>query len=110
MENTKLFEKLFHKLFASWFREVWAEDAPMRLRRWKVHQLGFKDFVGVDFINKKLPRPEHVKVPRYTFTPPIKYTPPKYAFNPPVRSLKKINSPEGEHRLSRKGAELGYND
>lgn len=29
----------------------------MRLRRWKVHKLGFKDFSGIEYINKKLPMP-----------------------------------------------------
>lgn len=27
-----------------WFWATWEEDAPMRLRRWKVHKLGFKNF------------------------------------------------------------------
>ena len=93
----KPFEPLFKKLFRSWFDEVWAEDAPMRLRRWKVYQLGFKDFSGVEYINRKLPKPERIEVPKYTFEPPIK-------------TLQRIKSPEGERRLFRRSTELGYDD
>lgn len=93
----KLFEPIFHRLFRSWFEEVWAEDAPMRLRRWKVYQLGFEDFSGIDYINQKLPKPANLTVP-------------KYEFKPPVKSLAKIKSAAGETRPASKGAELGYHD
>lgn len=106
----KFLEPVFHRLFQSWFIEVWAEDLPMRLRRWKVHQLGFKDFVGIEYINKKLPRPDDITVPPFEFRPPLKYTPPAYEFTPPIQSLKKIHSREGEGRIFTKNVELGYND
>jgi len=93
----KIFEPLFQKLFRKWFHEVWAEDMPMRLRRWKVYQLGFKDFGGIEYINKKLPKPEHLDVP-------------KYEFHPPLVSLPKVKSPEGEQRILTKSVELGYHD
>jgi len=93
----KLFEPLFQKMFQSWFKNVWAEDAPMRLRRWKVYKLGFKDFKGIDYINKKLPKPEKINYPTYEFTPPI-----------PVFS--DIKQPEGMERPFASSVQLGYND
>ena len=54
----KILELLFKELFKKWFWATWEEDAPMRLRRWKVHKLPFKDFSGIEYINKKLPEPE----------------------------------------------------
>ena len=53
--------RYFKKLFKGWFWATWEEDAPMRLRRWKVHKLGFKDFSGIEYINKKLPKPEPIR-------------------------------------------------
>jgi len=93
----KFFEPLFHHLFRSWFDEVWAEDAPMRLRRWKVYQLGFKDFSGIDYINRKQPKPERFDVPRYEFKPPV-------VSLPPIKSAEGFARPFGE------GTALGYND
>ena len=93
----KLFEPIFKIVFRHWFDATWDEDAPMRLRRWKVHKLGFKDFYGVDYINKKLAKPEKTSYP-------------KYEFNPPVKSFSKINKPEGLDRPFASSIELGYND
>ena len=93
----KMFAPIFQKLFQSWFEEVWAEDAPMRLRRWKVYQLGFQDFGGIEYINKKLPKPETISRPPYEFKPPIASLPP-------------IKSPEGETRPFGRRTELGYHD
>ncbi|MBI4245376.1 MAG: hypothetical protein HY606_14905 [Planctomycetes bacterium] len=93
----KIFEPLFKRLFRSWFDATWDEDAPMRLRRWKTYKLGFKDFYGIDYINKKLTKPEKTEYEQYKFDPPIK-------------SLPKIKSPEGEVRPFSKSAEIGYND
>lgn len=93
----KFFEPLFQRLFRSWFDEVWAEDAPMRLRRWKVYKLGFRDFSGVDYINQKLPKPERIEIP-------------KYQFKPPIKTLPRIKSPPGERRPFRRSTELGYDD
>jgi hypothetical protein len=68
----KLFDPFFQKLFKKWFWATWEEDVPMHLRRWKVHQLGFKDFSGIEYINEKLPRPQHIEPGKYEFVPPIK--------------------------------------
>lgn len=93
----KIFEPIFKMLFKRWFYSTWEEDAPMRLRRWKVYKLGFKDFYGVDYINKKLSRPENIEVP-------------KYKFKTPVASFSMINKAEGIARPFSQSVELGYND
>ena len=93
----KLFDPFFQKLFKKWFWATWEEDAPMRLRRWKVHQLGFKDFSGIDYVNKKLPRPEHIEPTPYEFIPPVKKSSP-------------IRTTEGIERPFDSSVELGYAD
>ena len=93
----KLLEPMFQKLFEGWFHATWVEDAPMRLRRWKVHQLVFKDFHGIDYVNKKLPKPERIEVK-------------KYEFNPPIKSFSTINTNNGLERPFKESIELGYND
>ena len=93
----KIFEPIFKMLFTKWFHATWEEDAPMRLRRWKVHKLGFKDFFGIDYINKKLQKSEKLNYP-------------KYEFNPPIASFSTITSPEGMDRPFSKSVELGYKD
>ena len=67
----KLFEKYFQLVFEKWYEGTWEEDEPMRLRRYRVHKLGFKDFVGLDYINKKLPAPESFPEREYVFKPPV---------------------------------------
>jgi hypothetical protein len=69
----------------------------MRLRRWKVHQLGFKDFSGIEFINKKLPEPENIQAG-------------PYIFDPPVKSSSPIKTVVGIERPFDHSTELGYND
>jgi hypothetical protein len=93
----KIFQPLFEKLFERWFWATWEEDAPMRLRRWKVHKLGFKDFNGIDYINKKAQRPAT-----------IPYGP--YVFDPPVRSSSPIKTPSGIARPFGSSTEIGYAD
>jgi hypothetical protein len=93
----KPFEPFFQKIFKRWFWATWEEDAPMRLRRWKVHKLGFKDFGGIEYINKKLPEPEHIAAG-------------PYIFDPPVRTSSRIKTIEGEERPFKQSFELGYND
>jgi hypothetical protein len=51
----------------------------MRLRRWKVHRLGFKDFSGIEYINKKLPKPEDFEPGKYEFIPPVRKSSPMTA-------------------------------
>jgi len=92
----RFIEPLFRKVFTNWFDNAWAEDVPMRMRRWKVYQLGFKDFHGVDWINKKQAKPD------------LKIEP--YRFDPPVPSLPQIRSPEGIHRPFDSSIELESED
>lgn len=93
----RIFEPIFKRIFERWFWATWEEDAPMRLRRWKVHKLGFKDFSGVNYINKKLPKPEN-------------YAYGKYEFDPPVKSSSPIKTPAGVERPFTQNTELGYQD
>jgi hypothetical protein len=93
----KILEPVFKRLFKGWFWATWEEDAPMRLRRWKVHKLGFKDFSGIEYINKRLPKSEH-------------FEPGKYKFSPPVRSSSPIKTPDGIERPFDHSTELGYAD
>ena len=93
----KFLQPIFDRLFRKWFTEVWAEDMPMRLRRWKVYNLGFKDFEGIEYINKNLPKPLRMEVP-------------PYEFRPPLVSLSKVKSLEGEARPFGRSVELGYDE
>jgi hypothetical protein len=66
----------FHLLMRRWFYSVWEEDMEMRARRLKVWQLGFRDFVGLDYVNRKTagplqpdvgrPYPMQLPVPKIT--------------------------------------------
>lgn len=51
-------QPLFHRVMRRWFYSVWAEDTEMRQRRLKVWQLGFRDFVGLDYVNNKTAGPD----------------------------------------------------
>ena len=93
----KIFEPIFKILFKKWFDATWEEDAPMRLRRWKVHQLGFKDFSGIDYINRKTAKPEKLEVKKYEFISPVK-------------SFLPIKSIDGIPRPFSHSVELGYKD
>lgn len=93
----KMFEPFFKNIFKKWFWATWEEDAPMRLRRWKVHKLGFKDFSGIDYINKKQLRAEGAGYG-------------KYEFNPPVKTASPIKTAQGVERPFSHNAELGYTD
>jgi hypothetical protein len=54
----------FHRLMRRWFYAVWAEDMDMRERRLKVWQLGFRDFVGLDYVNEKTDGPAQADLGR----------------------------------------------
>ena len=56
----KLLAPLWKRITDRWFINTWDEDAPMRLRRQKVWNLGFRDFVGIHYVNQKKPQPEGV--------------------------------------------------
>ncbi len=92
----KLFEKYFQLVFERWYEGTWEEDAPMRMRRWRVHKLGFKDFIGLDYVNKKLPAPAEFPEREYVFKPPVA------AFSP-IKTT-------GIGRPSISDIELGYNE
>jgi hypothetical protein len=70
-----LLQPLWEKMTKRWFDLTWDEDAPMRLRRWKVWKLGFRDFRGIPYINEKKakpnmpPRPYPVELPTPKITP-----------------------------------------
>lgn len=91
----KLFEKYFQKVFTAWYEGTWREDEPMRLRRWRVHKLGFQDFVGLDYVNKKQPQPQLSKRP--------------YVFEAPVPSNARIKT-AGQKRPFDHSIEIGYNE
>jgi hypothetical protein len=97
---SKLFKKplepIWKKLTLKWFIPVWDEDSRMRLRRWKVWQLGFKDFSGIDYINQKRPKPEERE---------------STLRHHPVELPIKISTPistEGWPRLFKNSVEIGY--
>jgi hypothetical protein len=60
----KLLEPVWRRMTHQWFLNTWDEDAPMRVRRQKVWNLGFRDFVGIDYINKKTAQPVDVPASR----------------------------------------------
>jgi hypothetical protein len=93
----RILEPVFKRLFKKWFWATWEEDAPMRLRRWKVHKLGFKEFSGIDYINRKTAKPENREAG-------------KYIFDPPVRTASTIKTAQGVDRPFTHNVELGYND
>ena len=93
----RVFEPFFKRLFEKWFWATWEEDAPMRIRRWKVHKLGFKEFSGIDYINRKIAKPEHLE-------------PGKYVFDPPVRTSSPIKTVQGIERPFTQSLELGYDE
>ncbi len=53
-----IIQPFFLKFTTRWFFATWDEDHPMRLRRWRVWKLGFKNFQGIDYINEKTEKPE----------------------------------------------------
>jgi len=71
---------LFERVVTRWFHDTWVEDAPMRVRRWKVWKLGFRDFRGLDYVNQKTgaptgagayrPHPVRLPVPKTPESPP----------------------------------------
>ena len=53
----RMFQPLFQRVITQWFHDTWVEDAPMRVRRWKLWKLGFRDFRGLDYVNEKTAKP-----------------------------------------------------
>lgn len=87
---------IWQKFSTKWFLATWAEDLPMRRRRWKVWNLGFRDFVGIDYINQKKAKPEgRGETPRFH---PVEL---------PVKKTTPI-AEEGWPRLFSTSVEVGY--
>lgn len=86
----------FEKFTVKWFFGTWDEDHPMRLRRWKVWNLGFKNFQGIDYINKKTAKPEGLGNENRPY--PVELPVPK---STPICR-------EGYKRPFKKNTEIGY--
>jgi hypothetical protein len=91
----KPLEPLWRKITQRWFIDTWDEDAPMRMRRQKVWKLGFRNFVGIDYINQKTAKPADLPADR------------PYPVELPVPKTK--GRREGEYtRPFEKSVEVGY--
>jgi hypothetical protein len=88
-------QPFFTRLMHKWFVDVWAEDMPMRARRLKLWQLGFKDFVGLDYVNNKTAGPSEPDSSR------------AYPLRLPVPKFSEIGR-GGIARPFRANEELGY--
>ncbi len=93
----KIFEGLFKRVTTKWFVNTWDEDAPMRIRRWKVWKLGFRNFEGIEYINHRTAKPENVDSKRSSY--PLQLPVPKTPERPPG---------SGYRRLFSKSVEVGY--
>ncbi|MBI1778627.1 MAG: hypothetical protein HYR63_25075 [Proteobacteria bacterium] len=91
----KFLQPLFSRLTAKWFQTTWVEDVDMRLRRLKLWQLGFQDFIGLDYVNKKTPAPARPNTER------------PYPIQLPVPKLTEIKT-TGIRRPFAKSEEVGY--
>ena len=92
----KFLEPLFQRVTTRWFHATWEEDAPMRIRRWKVWKLGFRDFSGLEYINEMTEKPKEA----CEFRPyPLQLPVPKTPERPPG---------SGYRRLFKKSVEVGY--
>jgi hypothetical protein len=88
-------QPLYQKLMYRWFWAVWDEDMAMRERRLKIWQLGFKDFIGLDYVNDKAAAPEEPDLER------------PYPVELPIPKITKIAN-GGVSRPFRVSEELGY--
>jgi len=91
----KIFEPIYRKTITRWFINTWDEDAPMRLRRWKVWKLGFRNFIGIEYINKKTAQPTQIDTRPYPIELPVPKSTP-------------ITAAEGFSRPFDKSVEVGY--
>ncbi len=87
---------LFTKVMKKWFWDVWEEDMPMRERRLKVWKLGFRDFRGIEYINKKQKIPDNLPDQNRS-----------YVCKLPVPKISDINK-GGISRPFSKSVEYGY--
>jgi hypothetical protein len=94
----RVFQPLFQRVLAQWFHDTWVEDAPMRLRRWKMWKLGFRDFRGLDYVNQKTARPAGASA----------YRP--YPVNLPVPKTPESPPGSGYKRPFDESVEVGYRD
>jgi hypothetical protein len=90
-----LAQKWYEGMCRKWFYATWDEDVPMRDRRWKVWKLGFRNFVGIDYIKDKTDKPAGAGEPR------------PYPIEMPVPKATRIHE-DGYKRLFRESVEVGY--
>ena len=94
-----ILQPLWERITKQWFHDTWDEDAPMRLLRWRVWQLGFRDFVGLDYVNNKTDRATSAKdAPR------------PYPVRLPVPKSTSITKESGYSRRFRSSIEIGYSE
>lgn len=89
----KIVQPLFKRVIQRWFDDTWAEDAPMRVRRWKLWKLGFKDFEGLPYVQSG------------SAAPPSAFR--EYPIEVPVPKSTSIVA-EGFERPFRESTEVGY--
>jgi len=95
-EFMRILQPLFERVITRWFRDTWIEDAPMRVRRWKLWKLGFRDFRGLDYVNEKTAKPPGAG----SYRPyPVRLPVPKTPEDPPG---------SGYRRPFEKSVEVGY--
>ena len=87
-------QPLWRKLTTRWFYVQWNEDLPMRIQRWRVWKLGFRDFYGIDYINKKTKKPDHIPLRPFPIELPV----------PKATTI----TTKGFPRLFAKSEEIGY--
>jgi hypothetical protein len=91
-----LLDKWYQAMCRKWFYATWDEDVPMRARRWKVWKLGFRNFVGIDYVNEKTEKPAgRGDEPR------------PYPIEMPVPKATSVGE-EGYRRLFDESVEVGY--
>jgi hypothetical protein len=93
----KVFEPLWKRITAQWFIDTWDEDAPMRLRRQQVWKLGFRDFLGIDYINKKTAKPDSLPKERpYPVQLPVPKAPEDHDHTRPFETSVEVGYPKAE--------------
>ena len=80
-----------------WFVAVWAEDMPMRERRYKVWKLGFRDFQGIDYVNDEKLNSDKIQ----------NFSERDYKLELPVPKITNIKR-QGSFRLFKKSKHIGY--
>ncbi len=93
----KFLQKIFDIIMKKWFVAVWAEDMPMRERRYKVWKLGFRDFQGIDYVNDEKLNSDKIQ----------NFSERDYKLELPVPKITNIKR-QGSFRLFKKSKHIGY--